>query len=247
VREAQTCGRQRLEAERGKQPCGTGIPRVRNDEGAGPPVQLLEYRSFLGLRAHCLSPSCRSNSTTASGGAHDLPMHNRLFDLRHGLASAASWADTGGRTTAIAGGVRNMAYEFILTERLDGCAIITLNRPEKLNALSFPLMTEVEAALCEYEADEAIKAVILTGAGERAFSAGADIHGMAGLSSEELAVRGETRGRISWHIANYSKPLIGAINGLAYGGAALLSSSLDLRIGCETTQLRLLVASSGRV
>ena len=140
-----------------------------------------------------------------------------------------------------------MEYEFILTERLEGCAIITLNRPEKLNALSFPLMTEVEAALCEYEADDAIKAVILTGAGDRAFSAGADIHEMAGLSSEELAVRGETRGRISWHIANYSKPLIGAINGLAYGGAALLSSSLDLRIGCEKTQFRFLAASYGRV
>src|SRR5256885_13542566 len=139
-----------------------------------------------------------------------------------------------------------MAYEFILTERLDGCAIVTLNRPEKLNALSFPLMTEVEAALCEYETDEAIKAVILTGAGDRAFSAGADIHEMAGLSSEELAERSETRGRISWHIANYSKPLIGAINGLAYGGAALLSSSLDLRIGCEKTQFRLLAARYGR-
>src|SRR4030081_2378517 len=140
-----------------------------------------------------------------------------------------------------------MEYEFILTERLEGCAIITLNRPEKLNALSFPLMTEVEAALCEYEADEAIKAVILTGAGDRAFSAGADIHEMAGLSSEELAVRSDTRGHISWHIANYSKPLIGAINGLAYGGAALLSSSLDLRIGCEKTQFRFLAASYGRV
>src|SRR5258707_12352730 len=140
-----------------------------------------------------------------------------------------------------------MAYEYIITERLDGCAIITLNRPEKLNALSFPLMTEVEAALCEYETDEAIKEVVLTGAGDRAFSAGADSHEMAGLSSEELAVRGETRGRISWHIANYSKPLIGAINGLAYGGAALLSSSLDLRIGCEKTQFRFLAATYGRV
>src|ERR1700704_5969454 len=140
-----------------------------------------------------------------------------------------------------------MAYEYIITERLDGCAIITLNRPEKLNALSFPLMSEVEDALCEYEADEAIKAVVLTGAGERAFSAGADIHEMAGLSSEELAMRGETRGRISRHISSYAKPLIGAINGLAYGGAALLSSSLDLRVGCEKTQFRFLAASYGRV
>src|SRR6201981_2796597 len=140
-----------------------------------------------------------------------------------------------------------MGYSYILTDRLDGCALITLNRPEKLNALSFPLMSELDEALTEYEADEAIKAVILTGAGDRAFSAGADIHEMAGLSSEELAQRSDTRGQISWHIANYSKPLIGAINGLAYGGAALLSSSLDLRIGCEKTQFRFLAASYGRV
>src|SRR5438874_9367359 len=140
-----------------------------------------------------------------------------------------------------------MGYEYILSERLDGVALITLNRTEKLNALSFPLMSELDDALSDYEADDAIKAVILTGAGERAFSAGADIHEMAGLSSEELAERGEIRGRISWHIANYAKPLIGAINGLAYGGAALLSSSLDLRIGCEKTQFRFLAASYGRV
>ncbi|HKS88607.1 MAG TPA: enoyl-CoA hydratase/isomerase family protein, partial [Stellaceae bacterium] len=140
-----------------------------------------------------------------------------------------------------------MAYEFILSERLDGVALVTLNRPEKLNALSFPLMEELDDALSGYEADDAIKAVVLTGAGERAFSAGADIHEMADLSSEELARRSATRGAIGWHIASYTKPLIGAINGLAYGGAALLSSSLDLRVGCERTQFRFLAASYGRV
>src|SRR6266700_1609695 len=140
-----------------------------------------------------------------------------------------------------------MGYEYILSERLDGVALITLNRPEKLNALSFPLMQELDDALTGYESDDGVKAVILTGAGERAFSAGADIHEMAGLSSEELARRSATRGNISWHIASYSKPLIGAINGLAYGGAALLSSSLDLRIGCEKSQFRFLAASYGRV
>jgi 2-(1,2-epoxy-1,2-dihydrophenyl)acetyl-CoA isomerase len=140
-----------------------------------------------------------------------------------------------------------MAYDCILSERHDGVALITLNRPDKLNALSFPLMEELDDALSGYEADDAIKAVILTGAGERAFSAGADIHEMAGLSSDELAERSAKRGHIGWHIASYRKPLIGAINGLAYGGAALLSSSLDLRIGCERTQFRFLAASYGRV
>ena len=140
-----------------------------------------------------------------------------------------------------------MAYEFILTERFDGVAVITLNRPDKLNALSFPLVRELDEALTAYEADDDIKAVILTGAGDRAFSAGADIHEMAGLSSEELAIRTEVRVRATWHIATFGKPLIGAINGLAYGGAALLSSTLDLRIGCERTAFRFLAASYGRV
>jgi 2-(1,2-epoxy-1,2-dihydrophenyl)acetyl-CoA isomerase len=140
-----------------------------------------------------------------------------------------------------------LAYEFILTERFDGVAVITLNRPEKLNALSYPLVRELDDELTRCEADEGVKAVILTGAGDRAFSAGADIHEMAGLSSEELATRQEVRGRATWHIASFGKPLIGAINGLAYGGAALLSSTLDLRIGCEHTAFRFLAASYGRV
>ncbi|HTT79240.1 MAG TPA: enoyl-CoA hydratase/isomerase family protein [Stellaceae bacterium] len=140
-----------------------------------------------------------------------------------------------------------MADNYILSERCDGVALVTLNRPAKLNALSFPLMEELDDALSDCETDAAVKAVILTGAGERAFSAGADIHEMVGLSEEELAERSARRSEINWHIAGFEKPLIGAINGLAYGGAALLSSSLDLRIGCERTQFRFLAASYGRV
>jgi enoyl-CoA hydratase/carnithine racemase len=140
-----------------------------------------------------------------------------------------------------------MAFEFILTECSDGVAVITLNRPDKLNALSFGLARELDEALTEFERDDAVKAVVLTGAGERAFSAGADIHEMAGLTSEELAQRQAFRSEATWHVATFAKPLIGAINGLAYGGAALLSSTLDLRIGCERTQFQFLAASYGRV
>jgi len=140
-----------------------------------------------------------------------------------------------------------MVYQFILSERLDGVALITLNRPDKLNALSFGLMQELDEALTGYEADDAVGAVILTGAGDRAFSAGADIHEMADMSADALAERTRRRGEISWHIASYAKPIIGAINGLAYGGAALLSSSLDIRLGCEKTQFRFLAATYGRV
>ena len=97
-----------------------------------------------------------------------------------------------------------MEYEYILSERLDGVALITLNRPEKLNALSFSLMQELGDALTGYEEDDGVKAVILTGAGERAFSAGADIHEMAGLSSEELARRSATRGTIALRNPSFS-------------------------------------------
>jgi enoyl-CoA hydratase/carnithine racemase len=139
-----------------------------------------------------------------------------------------------------------MGYEAILTEALDGVAVITLNRPDKLNALSFALMAELDEALTIYEGDEAVKAVVLTGAGERAFSAGADIHELAGLSGAELAERQAFRSRVHWHLATFAKPLIGAINGLAYGGAAVVSTALDIRIGCERTAFRFLAASYGR-
>ena len=140
-----------------------------------------------------------------------------------------------------------MNYEFILTERQDGLATITLNRPEKLNALSFGLMQELDTELTQLETDDEITAVVLTGAGERAFSAGADIHEMAAMSSDELEQRQAFRNEATWRIASFSKPLIGAINGLAYGGAALLSSTLDIRLGCERTAFRFLAASYGRV
>ncbi len=140
-----------------------------------------------------------------------------------------------------------MSYEFILAERVEGAAIITLNRPEKLNALSFGLTQELDNELTALEDDDDVKAVILIGAGERAFSAGADIHEMADMSAEELAQRQGLRNKATWYIATYPKPIIGAINGLAFGGGALMSSTFDIRLGCERTSFRFLAASYGRV
>jgi enoyl-CoA hydratase/carnithine racemase len=140
-----------------------------------------------------------------------------------------------------------VGYESILTERRDAVAVIVLNRPDKLNALSFGLIRELDQELALLAADDAVSAVVLTGAGEKAFSAGADIHEMVGLSGEELAERQAFRNRANWHIATFAKPIIGALNGLAYGGAALLTSMLDIRIGCERTKFRFLAATYGRV
>jgi 2-(1,2-epoxy-1,2-dihydrophenyl)acetyl-CoA isomerase len=140
-----------------------------------------------------------------------------------------------------------MTYENIVTERIDKIAFITLNRPEKLNAMSYELACDLEDELTRIETDDQVRAVILTGAGPRAFSSGGDIHQMAKSSAEELAARGARRSQMTWHVATFGKPLIGAINGLAYGAGALLSSMLDIRIGCELTEFRFLAARYGRV
>jgi enoyl-CoA hydratase/carnithine racemase len=70
---------------------------------------------------------------------------------------------------------------------------------------------------------------------------------MAKMSAEDLAARGARRSQMTWRIATFAKPIIGAINGLAYGAGALLSSMLDIRIGCEQTEFRFLAARYGRV
>jgi enoyl-CoA hydratase/carnithine racemase len=140
-----------------------------------------------------------------------------------------------------------MSYENIVSEKTDKIVVITLNRPEKLNAMSYELACELDDELTRLEADDDVGAVILTGAGPRAFSSGGDIHQMAKSTAEELAARSGRRSQINWHIATFAKPLIGAINGLAYGAGAMLSSMLDIRIGCELSEFRFLAARYGRV
>jgi enoyl-CoA hydratase/carnithine racemase len=141
-----------------------------------------------------------------------------------------------------------VGYENIIVETVEGgVGVVTLNRPNVLNALSYDLARELEAAVTALEEDPEVRCVVITGAGEKAFSAGADIHEMAGLSQEELERRQRERAVWTQHLANLKLPTIGALNGLAYGGAALLSSSLDLRIGCERTKFRFLAASYGRI
>src|ERR1700730_4664652 len=141
-----------------------------------------------------------------------------------------------------------MKYEHILVERKDGVGIVTLNRPEKLNAMNRKLSSELCDAVKELEAEDAIGCIVITGAGNRAFSAGGDIHEQREddrrFTPEELDAR---RGRGSYEIAASAKPTIGMINGLAYGGAAVLASSLDMRVGCEGTRFRFLAAAYGRI
>jgi enoyl-CoA hydratase/carnithine racemase len=142
-----------------------------------------------------------------------------------------------------------MTYEHILVDVEDGVGIVTLNRPDKLNAMNRKLGQELHAAVKALEADAGIGCIVITGAGERAFSAGGDIHEQiaddARHSQEELDAMRD--GRRSYEIAACAKPTIGMMNGLAYGGAAVLASSLDMRVGCEGTRFRFLAAAYGRI
>jgi enoyl-CoA hydratase len=141
-----------------------------------------------------------------------------------------------------------MSYEHILTETEDGVGIITLDRPEKLNAMNRRLSAELHEAVERMEADDSIGCVVITGAGERAFSAGGDIQEQLAddtrFSDAELDAR---RTRYGYDIAACAKPTIGMINGLAYGGAAVLASSLDMRVGCEAAKFRFLATAYGRI
>src|SRR5437667_7434388 len=141
-----------------------------------------------------------------------------------------------------------MSYEHILVDIEDGVGIITLNRPEKLNAMNRRLVSEMHEVVQRFDEDDAVGCIVLTGAG-RAFSAGGDIHEQleddARYSDEELDRMRTRRGYLD--ISMSKKPNIGMMNGLAFGGAAVLSSSLDMRIGCEDTKFRFLAAAYGRI
>ena len=130
-----------------------------------------------------------------------------------------------------------MEFKYIIYEKNEGVATITLNRPEALNAFSKEVVEEVLHALEDVKTDEAVRVVVLTGAGEKAFSAGADIKtmvGMTALKARELSFMGE---RLCVGLENLEKPVIAAINGYALGGGLEVAMSCDLRIASENAKM----------
>ena len=140
-----------------------------------------------------------------------------------------------------------MSYQTIKTDKVDRVAIITLSRPEVLNALNLQLVGELDQAITELEQDDGVGAIVITGAGERAFSAGADIHENRELSDEDRESVQARRSEYTWHIATSTKPVIGAINGLCYGGGTVMATSMDFLLGCERTSFRFLAVNYGQM
>jgi enoyl-CoA hydratase len=127
-------------------------------------------------------------------------------------------------------------YETLLTEVRDRILVITINRPDKLNALNRKVMLELAAAVAGLIGDENLSGAVITGSGPKAFVAGADIGEFVGLTPEEgkaLAKRGQ---EIFFSIERSPKPIIAAVNGFALGGGCELAMACHFRIATENAR-----------
>ena len=130
-----------------------------------------------------------------------------------------------------------MPFENLLIERDGAVAILTINRPKVLNALNTQTLDELQRAIVDLKRDEAVRAVILTGAGEKSFIAGADINELAiqtPTGGREHAIRGQ---HVLDGIEQMGKPVIAAINGYALGGGCELAMACTIRIAADTAKL----------
>lgn len=124
-------------------------------------------------------------------------------------------------------------FENLLFTVDDGIALITLNRPDKMNALNIDLLDELHEAFIECEMDDEIKAVLLTGSGEKAFAAGADIQELASLSPMEAREQSQDTADLFFYIERFPKPVIAAVNGFCLGGGNELAMACHMRWASE--------------
>jgi enoyl-CoA hydratase len=138
-------------------------------------------------------------------------------------------------STAVAG----LTLENVLYEKKDAIAYVTLNRPKVLNALNGAIIAELKATFEDARDDSAVRGVILTGAGDKAFAAGADISEILNdtpLEAEEKTRFGQA---LTILIENLGKPVIAAVNGFALGGGCELSMACTIRLAAETAKFGL--------
>jgi enoyl-CoA hydratase len=126
-------------------------------------------------------------------------------------------------------------YETLQVAKEGHLGIITLNRPDALNALNWKMVNELITALTEFEKDDSVRCVVLTGS-EKAFSAGADIKEMVDMTAVQMTMTGHFFPL--WDkVGRYPKPIVGALSGFVLGGGLELAMSCDILVASETTQL----------
>ena len=121
-------------------------------------------------------------------------------------------------------------------ERRDAVAVLTLNRPEALNALTPEMLDDLERVLREVDADPTLRAVVLTGAGEKAFCAGADIGQMRTAMALEARAFAERGHRVADLIEGLGTPVVAAVNGFALGGGCEIALACDIRVAADTAR-----------
>ena len=129
-----------------------------------------------------------------------------------------------------------MDYKTLKTELENNIFTITINRPDKLNALNKTVLDELNNAMESVYNDKKIKAVIITGAGEKAFVAGADIAEFTPVKDNEGATLAKKGQDVFFKIENCPKPVIAAVNGFALGGGCELGNGLPFQVSKHTTQ-----------
>ncbi|WP_432806599.1 enoyl-CoA hydratase [Mesobacillus maritimus] len=126
-----------------------------------------------------------------------------------------------------------------LEKRSDGVAIVTLNRPEAANALSKKMLIDFQSILAELKLDNEVRVVILTGAGDKAFCAGADLKERRGMTDTEAIQTVRLIGATITEVEALPQPVIAAINGVAFGGGLELALACDLRVGANEAKVGL--------
>ncbi|MCK6371508.1 MAG: enoyl-CoA hydratase/isomerase family protein [Gammaproteobacteria bacterium] len=134
----------------------------------------------------------------------------------------------------------------LLVERQHNVLQLTINRPEKRNALSLALLDEIGATLSRHAADEGILCAVITAAGDRCFAAGGDLQELGGIRSEDDTRAMSRRGRAALdQVRAFPVPVIAALNGHALGGGAELALACDLRVSAPHTEIGFLQAQLG--
>ena len=128
-------------------------------------------------------------------------------------------------------------YESLIVKKEEGIGWITLNRPHRLNTLTADMVGEMHSVLDDFEADKEVKCIVITGAGDKAFSAGADVTAFQGLTPA-TAVEASAKGQALYsRLEKIGKPVIASLNGYALGGGLEMAIACDFRVASENAEV----------